>query len=447
MIDSRQRLKNGNHQHLINLCQHHSFIYKSLCVSYSINNSYFCGRALTMVSTNDYCNYDFPPTLKYHILDGNAPRQFYYFWSIGTICLIATAVFIIPSIITIYNEAKTIRESMDTALLPFSYQICVIILAFPLIGVFFNALVLFAPVTESIFVFMLNIYNALTLYVFARLLVMYLGSYQSAIKIWRDPSTKPTKYYASKPCCCLKPCIKERKMTKHDFRNIYYLIQQYIFIGPFIIFLSLFFKTAINVYYQDLTGQIVGTVQICSSLGCLYGSQCLLNASRQLLKEYEISGKFKMVQFGIMTLTVPSALLSLIGVNTKINDVYNQEVMDQAWSGIISIILYTILSYFYKRYFNVQTARNAMRNAKTQSHTASLKSNTQIIDLVHENNNHYNNDNDYTKLDDNIQQNEIMEQTDKITQQNHNQNETNLDLIVNENTKIIADNTDTYTAL
>merc|ERR1712113_216525 len=83
-----------------------------------------------------------------------------------------------------------------------------------------------------------------------------------------------------------------------------------------------------------------------------------------------------MVQCGIMTLTVPSALLSIMGVKTGVNDVYTEIVMDQAWTAIISIVLYTLLTFGFKQYFNVQTARNAMKNAQDGSHTASLRSNT-----------------------------------------------------------------------
>ena len=399
-----------------NLCAIPTPVYISSEVGFLRNKS----MSASLSDDSCVCNqFDFPPTFKYHILDKHAPDQYYYFWIIGLICLIITSVSIIPSIIKIHNEASSIRESMDTALLPFSYQICVIILFFPLIGVFFNLLVLIAPITESIFIFMLNLFNALTLYVFARLLIMYLGSYSSAIKIWRDPTTKPTKFWASKPFCCLSFCIEPKQMTKRDFRRIYYLIQQYIFLGPFIIFLSLFFRTAVNDYYQDLNGRIVGIVQVCSSIGCLYASQCLLNASREILKEYEISAKFKMIQFGIITLTVPSALLSLIGVNTAVDDIYTDEVMDQAWSGAISCILYTILSYFYTKYFNVQTARNAMQNAKAGSHLSSLKSNAQDA---------------YQKLDDDEDKEDHEEQL--IVNQH------------NETTKIVGnDDADLYTAL
>eukprot|EP01083_Nonionella_stella_P019975 55430_1 len=76
-------------------------------------------------------SFDFPPTLKYHILEGNAPSEYYYFWIIGAICCIISSFTIIPRIRELHNEASTIREKKDTALLPYSYQIISILLAFP----------------------------------------------------------------------------------------------------------------------------------------------------------------------------------------------------------------------------------------------------------------------------------------------------------------------------
>ena len=88
------------------------------------------------------CNqFDFPPTLKYHIVDGHAPTQYLIFWPLGAVGCAITAVVILPSIAKINSEAITIRDKMDTALLPFAFQICKLILLFPLIGALANMLV------------------------------------------------------------------------------------------------------------------------------------------------------------------------------------------------------------------------------------------------------------------------------------------------------------------
>ena len=154
-------------------------------------------------------------------------------------------------------------------------------------------------------------------------------------------------------------------------------------LGPFIVFLSLFLRATVNDYVHGLMERIVGVVQVSSSLCCVYASQALLVASRSLLdSEYAISGKFRVVQMGIMVLTVPSALLSLLNVRTEVDGIYSQEVMDQAWASTISIVLYALLSFGFVKCFDAETARNAMRNAQRASHTASLKSKTHIADLA-----------------------------------------------------------------
>ena len=153
--------------------------------------------------------------------------QYYFFWPIGAISCIITTMTLIPAIFKLHNEAQIIRDRQDTLLLPLSYRICIVILIFPLMGSFSNFFILLAPMNDSVFVFILNLYNAHTLYCFCSLLIMYLGSYKSAARLWRDKA-RPTKYYASSPCCCLKSCIAERRMTKGDFRRIYFGIQQYV---------------------------------------------------------------------------------------------------------------------------------------------------------------------------------------------------------------------------
>merc|ERR1712154_153880 len=83
--------------------------------------------------------------------------------------------------------------------------------------------------------------------------------------------------------------------------------------------------------------------------------------------EYQIIGKFKMIQFGVFSLSIPPAIINLIPGSTEINIVYNDTVMNNAYNAIISIVLYTSLSPGFRRVFNLKTAKDALENAQNQS--------------------------------------------------------------------------------
>lgn len=157
-----------------------------------------------------------------------------------------------------------------------------------------------------------------------------------------------------------------------------------MFVGPVLLFLSLFLKATISQTHWDgdMSSQIIGVVNIFSSIGCIYATSALLHASKGLLNEYQIAGKFKMIQLGIIILKYPPALLALFGTNTAIDDVYTTSVMNTAYTAIICLVLYPLLSFGFRKHFDITTARNAMRNAQSSSYTASLGSKTEIIDLV-----------------------------------------------------------------
>ena len=103
-----------------------------------------------------------------------------------------------------------------------------------------------------------------------------------------------------------------------------------------------------------------------STLLCMYGSQALLAVSKDILIEYNIAGKFKVIQFGFMSLSIPSAIIGLIGINGE-NNVYTSEIMTAAYVSVVSCVLFMILSFGYKYYFNQQTANEAFRNMTNQS--------------------------------------------------------------------------------
>ena len=99
---------------------------------------------------------------------------------------------------------------------------------------------------------------------------------------------------------------------------------------------------------------------------CIYGSQALLTASKDILKDYNIDGRFKVIQFSIMGLNIPGAIVSIINIKGK-DDVYTEEVMTTAYEATIVSVIMMLLSFGYRHYFNEQTAKDAYRNMKNES--------------------------------------------------------------------------------
>ena len=193
------------------------------------------------MSTNDECRCAFtlPPTFNYHIIDGKAPTEYYIFWPIAAVSFVVTSIVIIPRLIQLRQSAIDTREKNQEIMAPFSYTVVTFTVAFPLFAVLGNLLILLAPITALTFNFLVSIYSATVLYFFARLVIMYLGSYKAAHQAWQDTAPK-TKFYAAAPCCCLSICVKPKNMDKHDFRRIYFFIQQYMFLAPLLKFIDMF---------------------------------------------------------------------------------------------------------------------------------------------------------------------------------------------------------------
>jgi len=108
-------------------------------------------------------------------------------------------------------ESLVIRDQMEDALTPVAFTITMCILVYPFVGVTSLFITLLAPTTFIIWIFVLNLYQGMVLYAFARLIIMYLGSYKSALIALSAETTKATKFYASPPFCCVKGCIEEKK--------------------------------------------------------------------------------------------------------------------------------------------------------------------------------------------------------------------------------------------
>ena len=185
------------------------------------------------------CAFALPPTLEYHIVKGNAPSEYYIFWPIiGVSCLI-TAIVIFPQLVKMRNAAVIVRDKQGDLMIPSTYAIVNSITAFPLFVNLGLTFIIIAPVTALLFDLVIAMGSAVVLLAFAQLVVMYLGSYNSAHEAWEKVAPK-TKFYGVPPFCCLSVCVKPKNMTKEDFRIVYRLIKQYMVIGPIISAINLF---------------------------------------------------------------------------------------------------------------------------------------------------------------------------------------------------------------
>ena len=193
------------------------------------------------------CDFVLPPPFEYHIIKGNAPKMYHIFWPIGAVSLLITGIVIIPRLIKLRQAAAVLRDKHDEIIIPFSYQITIFTVAFPLISVLGNFSILLAPIMSLTFNFIISLYSATVLYFFARLVIMYLGSFKAAHQAWQDVAPK-TKFYAAVPCCCLTVCVKQKNMNKHDFRRIYFFIQQFMIIGPLVKFADMFPAIEVKCY-------------------------------------------------------------------------------------------------------------------------------------------------------------------------------------------------------
>ena len=149
------------------------------------------------------------PTMVEH-LTHLYPPIYNYFWAVGSVLTVLTFIIILPKLIKVKREGIKIRNERNDIIIPFSYNITLFILNFPLFGTFGNMLILIAPITQLSFSLLLSVYLAFILFLFARLIVMYLGSFEAADHALINEA-KATKFYASPPlCCCLKCFIKSK---------------------------------------------------------------------------------------------------------------------------------------------------------------------------------------------------------------------------------------------
>lgn len=312
------------------------------------------------------CGDDLPLDLGEHLKSHSRPSIYYVFWSLGGFCCIITAILLLPTTYKIYKHAANIRkESPSMIMIPYSHTILMIITSFPVVVSILEYFIFLSPLNAYTNDFILASYEGLVLYLFARLLIMFLGTLQNAMDAFKN--SPATKFYAVPPFgCCCKSCAKPRYMKPNDFRNLYYLIILYAFVSPLISYSNLVREYA----DQPVIANMLNIIKALTSMLCVYGLFGLLAASKIVLHQFNIHGKFFCIKSVVGALALPPLIIEWSGGFNGYNEQYTGEIMNEAWASMITLVWFMFLSLAFRKYFTVDDARKAMKNALLMDYAA-----------------------------------------------------------------------------
>eukprot|EP01083_Nonionella_stella_P096956 272555_1 len=310
---------------------------------------------------------DLGPSFVYHIIDGNAPKIFFTFWIIAGVSMLATTIITVPTLLKLIKTALAIRDKNDDILIPQSYRISIIILAFPLVAVFNNLVILFSPVTAPALNFLTSLYGSITMLLFVGLIIQYLGlkiksNHSNDHPSWQQ-NAPPSKFYAANPCCCLSPCVQERTITTKDFRKLFIFIIQFVIVFPLAVFVQQFpgIASTSNGWWICLIIQAI-SVNICT-----YGTNAILRASKDVLKQYKIECIYQYVQLGFNLWWLPGFVIGFIDIKNE-GARYPKSAMVAAYGAVTQCIIWVLLAVVYRYYFNLTTAHQAHLNVAGSSY-------------------------------------------------------------------------------
>eukprot|EP01084_Bolivina_argentea_P201388 344249_1 len=314
------------------------------------------------------CTY-LPPTFIQHMTaEDYRPDIYIYFWSIGGLMVLLTAILIIPRMMEFRSVGTKTRNDLNLILEPFSHTAYRLMVAFPLIASVLKYFTFLSPISFYSTNFLIHFYEGIILFFFAKLVIMYLGTLENSIDALK--SHTPTKFYAVPPFgCCLKPCMAPSNMTHKNFRCLYYIILQYAILTPFFAYLDLmqdFQEHTVQVYFLT-------ALELLCSMICIYGLFALMTAAHGILKQHKIHHKFWCIKLLVLFMVIPSLLVTYIGPVFPVriageNDMYSGDVMAKAYATFVQLILFTILAVFFRKYFNTEDAIYAHKNHKYKSH-------------------------------------------------------------------------------
>ena len=102
---------------------------------------------------------------------------------------------------------------------------------------------------------------------------------------------------------------------------------------------------------------------------CIYGTNAILMAAKDVLKEYKIACIYQYVQFGFNLWFLPSFVINFIDIKSY-GSHYPKEVMVLAYGACSQCVIWVILSFAYRYYFNLTTAHQAHVNIASSSYMA-----------------------------------------------------------------------------
>ena len=184
----------------------------------------------------------------------------------------------------------------------------------------------------------------------------------------------------------------------------------------FLIFVDFFFGTCIFNILQGSESQIVSieTIGMIAAMGCIYGLSALMTAANEALIDHNANGKFRCVQFSVLAMRLPSAICQIINIDGK-NDEYSSEVMINGWTSFITIILMTLLSFGFVKYFDENDCIQAIKgmnqgNVKFSQSMAKLilKNDEVSIAVVAKNESDVEDDHEINDINDNDNDNETV---------------------------------------
>ena len=221
----------------------------------------------------------------------------------------------------------------------------------PILFTTFNFVILLSPSSVYAMKFAIHCYEAFAFFIFQKLITLYLGGPENAIKLMS--SYPPKKIWAAFPLCCCwifcYPCIPHTHLTMSTFRHLYLMVLQFVFLMPLLAFLEVIKGYSDN--DEDFL-QILSVIRLCSIVLCVYALFVYMRAASEPLLEYRVRGKFWAMKLAVIFASFVETAISFYKVR-NFGEYYSRDVMTSAWAAAISCVCMLPLGVFVKRVFNV----------------------------------------------------------------------------------------------
>ena len=305
------------------------------------------------------CDFHVPPDFRHHVINWNAPSEYYFLWPIAGIATIISCILTIPRIYQFHKTGTALQNKEENVFMPVPFRACTIISGFPMVISLAKLYVLFVPIGENAIEFICKGYEGISLYVFCLLIVMFLGGR----RYWKQniAKTTPSKYFVTLPFCCCCGCLpicKEKIMDIADFRIVYSLIMQFAVLSP--IFSAVVLFRAFEKEKSPIVYVFKG-LAIASVFLCLWALFTLLKATDSVLHSYNVHGKFWSIKLAVFILIFTPFIVAEFNIPSY-DYFYTRHVMIEAYSSMIICVLLMPLAWMTVKYYTIQDAYDANEN-------------------------------------------------------------------------------------